>query len=195
MDGRAVRELHMKFRRRPFSLIGLIIVGMLFLAVMVVWIRGWWVSDVITGFDRVSSNRMSSERLWSLESWNGVFRVRRTFTVYDGRYSRTPFLDGHWHGWRWKTTPVVDPSVSAEWGGWRLEYDSQIKQGNSERSVQVSYWIIEAVLLFPGVLLYLRFRGRRKYPEGFCPEYGYDIRATPDRCPECGTIPKLAAVT
>lgn len=52
----------------------------------------------------------------------------------------------------------------------------------------VPYWF--PTILFAALpLAWLLVRvERRGVPEGRCPACGYDLRATPDRCPECGTI-------
>lgn len=55
------------------------------------------------------------------------------------------------------------------------------------RYVNIPYWlpaglfVLWPAIVIPGVLR------RRRASRGLCPTCGYDLRASPDRCPECGT--------
>jgi hypothetical protein len=60
----------------------------------------------------------------------------------------------------------------------------------------VPYWALtlaSAVLPVIGGRRVLRMLVRRRRGPGLCPVCGYDLRATPDRCPECGKITSSAA--
>jgi len=56
--------------------------------------------------------------------------------------------------------------------------------------VGVPYWFLSAAFIVLPVW-WLR-RGRRGHGVGFCKSCGYDLRATPGRCPECGLTARSA---
>jgi len=52
-------------------------------------------------------------------------------------------------------------------------------------NIAVPFWFPSILTAVPPVLWLKRRRG--KHPTGRCQTCGYDMRATPNRCPECGT--------
>ncbi|MGA2442841.1 MAG: hypothetical protein ABSH08_17950 [Tepidisphaeraceae bacterium] len=86
-----------------------------------------------------------------------------------------------------------DPSGSAfsglRIGDFQRRGDSGFGFVNREQGYQAitPFWLLFLVLSW---LPLLWCRRRKRQSEGVhCLACGYDLRATPDRCPECGTIP------
>ena len=58
----------------------------------------------------------------------------------------------------------------------------------STSSVYVPYWFLMLVALVqPALMIARRHRARRGVRLGLCGVCGYDLRASRERCPECGT--------
>ena len=69
-------------------------------------------------------------------------------------------------------------------------YSAWLPFGTGEVLVGVPYWAVLVVFaLAPTVAVAKRLRSSRWSFRGRCAKCGYDLRATPGRCPECGTVP------
>jgi hypothetical protein len=62
--------------------------------------------------------------------------------------------------------------------------------GNNE-ILSLPMWLLAIAFgILPTAYFVRWIRRIRQFPPGHCLQCGYDLRATPNRCPECGTIPK-----
>jgi hypothetical protein len=97
---------------------------------------------------------------------------------------------------RWRNT-FSYPGTRTEWtiGGFRHTLDLQIYPDQTatilSRRLLIPRWSVIVIIALFAVPPVVRARSywqrRRAVREGHCAVCNYDLRASPERCPECGT--------
>jgi hypothetical protein len=143
-------------------------------------------------------------RVVDVTSLYGGLQVAKIENVYN--------RDGAW-GWTWDQGWVTSELKGSGSNSFRPGKDWQLGDGaGTERndqwlgfrlltghygtSASTPFWSIRVPLGFlslcfailPAYWMMGRMMRRKRRP-GRCIKCGYDLRATPDRCPECGTVP------
>ena len=93
-----------------------------------------------------------------------------------------------WAGFGWETMDAGLPSPASYFvgpvGGRHYPMTYRVA------GVAAPWWaVVAATAALPAARLARRVRRGRRAGPGHCVACGYDLRATPDRCPECGAVP------
>jgi hypothetical protein len=153
---------------------------LLCVAACVLWVRSYRL------FETIGCVRARTRDDWvTLDSFRG--------SVWIGCTSSRPVADGNPDaGFFWKAEAVVATPGDAY--SWRhLAFIRDDPEGNLRRTgVIVPHWLaVAGTVALPTVRRARRRRSQQK-TWGCCHACGYDLRATPGRCPECGKIASVS---
>ena len=154
----------------------------------VLWVRSYRTLDSVMFLHRCSlSSRVGGLHLYIMGPGRMgdfcIFSMPLPSGEWDGGEYRSPSLR-RFGGFLLAEDEIRFSSGSIVYFGPRLFYTA----------IRIPDWFVLAVLgilpMASGSVRLLR-RNRRSHLS-LCCACGYDLRATPDRCPECGTVPKCA---
>jgi hypothetical protein len=173
-------------RRRLFNLAAAIS-ALLFAATAAFWARSYWAGDVVQ---------------WTVAGHSGELHASRGRATYH-RQDLSPILirpdrpRWHWHHEAYAPHSSEGPEfgIPPEVGWWWRGFGwTTLSSGGGlamHRFAYAPYWALVALFLaLPLAWLAGVVRRRRRSRNRMCPACGYDLRATPDRCPECGAVPQ-----
>ena len=102
------------------------------------------------------------------------------------RFASYPYNVRNAHG-AWMERPAVSWSKLG-FAFKPLQFSNQTRPARGAFELYVPFWFLAAAFLaMPLARLVRLARSRRRTRGGLCATCGYDLRASPGRCPECGT--------
>lgn len=167
---------------------------------LILWGRSEWAADNAVYF-YLNPSTLQSRDL-QLNSTSGVFFARLDVGTFDAvslarNLSIGPFPP---NGWRYIANVPPSYVTAGDPVARFLGFDLMSISGTngphyaySNRLIAFPYWF--AVFWFMLLPLHLLLKRRRHVSPGCCRKCGYDLRATPGRCPECGTARDSACLS
>jgi hypothetical protein len=164
---------------------------LLCIATLLLWGRSYFSQDLL------ERHRRGGSRGWAYDDIRGVVSERGSF---GGGYVRIahPGVPGFADGWRYTAAAPANPwplrFTFLGFSYWNRTLPPTRQSGPvSVVGFAVPHGLFAALLaLAPAVAarrLWLARRRRLRVAGGLCVACGYDVRASAERCPECGTIP------
>ena len=190
-------------KRRLFNVLAAVSL-LLAIAACCVWVRSWYLTDIV-GFEHDWITSVNGTATWKImaKSSRGdttVFLIRSdmgpppphqiTTHGYKSRYQR-----------EWQHYPIqydLFPAIRAYYHPHRLMGFAYLRR---VESFTAPAWMIMTAATLPTFALVVVFAllplwrvctavaQRRRVLGNHCVQCGYDLRASPGRCPECGAVP------
>jgi hypothetical protein len=164
-------------------------------ATCVLWVRSYSGTDYLSRSQLLSSNPAEVTTRRHGVAWtHGEVRVSAGTSTY--LPAGPPDPAAYW-GWGrlgpghmgWDATPVASDWDRIGFHRYQTGWSASFAD-DQEGGVAVPAWLPVLALALPSLAWGVRrVRRRRRLDTGLCPACGYDLRATPDRCPECGCVP------
>lgn len=133
------------------------------------------------------------ERLWGLTSAGGGLHLSTMHYIYPAA-TRKRFMDVRLRGLRGDVFGVPD----ARFAGFTYQRERPFGYNPGQpQSWRIPFWFIASLTAAPFafrmvLVLAARRQRLRAEPPGICRHCGYDLRATPELCPECGAASEHA---
>jgi hypothetical protein len=161
------------------------------------WVRSYWWLDGLSHF-RKSISDVRTDGVCC--GWGTVMLVHQVLTPTT---TESNVLSLRFPRWLASSDPNPEVSMGRALSIARTEGFERAGLGwrHGQKTWNLGTMSDERVLFLPCWLLVLVFavlpvswcrselRRRRRAKVGLCPKCGYDLCATPNRCPECGAIP------